>query len=65
MAAYLYFRSDEFDQQASLYGADPYPIGFKANRAMMEFAVRSEVEEGLLKNSLDVKELFCETTLDT
>ncbi|HEY7059874.1 MAG TPA: hypothetical protein VII06_00235 [Chloroflexota bacterium] len=63
--AYLIFPGDDFDQQAATFGADPYPSGLAANRAMLAMAAQESFDEGLVSRPPDVDSLFWETVRGT
>ena len=64
-AAYLLFPGDDFDQQAAVFGDDPYPSGLAANRRMLAMAGQESFEEGLIKQPPDVDSLFWDTVRST
>jgi 4,5-dihydroxyphthalate decarboxylase len=63
--AYLLFPGNDFEEQAAAFGADPYPSGLAANRAMLAMAGQESFEEGLIRQPPDVDALFWETTRAT
>jgi 4,5-dihydroxyphthalate decarboxylase len=63
--AYLLFPGDDFEQQAAIFGADPYPSGLAANRRMLAMAAQESLDEGLIKQPADVDGLFWETVRAT
>ncbi len=62
---YLLFEGKDYYEQDSIFGSDPYPLGVKANRKMIETLFRSSLEQGLIRNSVQMNEIFHTTTLDT
>lgn len=64
-SGYLIFEGKDFQDQASIFGEDPYPLGIKANRRMLEILFRSSLDQGLIKSPARVEKVFCPTTLDT
>ena len=65
MGTYLLFEAEDYKQQAELFGKDPYPLGIKQNRKMLEILFRSSYEEGLTKKQASIEDVFHKTTLDT
>ena len=63
--AYLIFPGNDFEQQAAVFGADPYPSGLLANRAMLTMAAQESFEEGLIQQPPNVDSLFWETLRGT
>ena len=63
--AYLIFPGDDFDQQAAMFGADPYPSGLAANRRMLAMAGQESFEEGLIGQPPDVDSLFWQSVRAT
>ena len=64
-SAYLYFPGNDFQEQADIFGEDPYPLGVKAMRPTIDRAIRGSLEQGLITNPVSVEELHYPTTLDT
>jgi 4,5-dihydroxyphthalate decarboxylase len=62
--AYLYFDGDP-DEQAQVYGEDPYPLGLKAMRRTLERAVQGSLEQGLIRKPVDINTVYHPTTLGT
>ncbi|MFC1893457.1 hypothetical protein ACFLYR_05455 [Chloroflexota bacterium] len=62
---YLLFEGKDYHEQESTFGSDPYPLGVKANRKMIETLFRSSLEQGLIRKSVQMNEIFHTTTLDT
>jgi 4,5-dihydroxyphthalate decarboxylase len=65
MGTYLLFEAEDYRQQAELFGQDPYPLGIKQNRKMLEVLFRSSYEEGLTKKLARIEDVFHRSTLDT
>jgi hypothetical protein len=61
----LLFGSTDMEQQAAVFGEDPYQLGVRANRRMLEIAVQGCIAQGLIKKKFAVEEVFDQTTLDT
>jgi 4,5-dihydroxyphthalate decarboxylase len=57
----MLFRGDDFEEQARLFGTDPYPSGLKANRAMLARGAAQSLEEGLVRQPLDIESLWAES----
>jgi len=62
---YLLFDAEDFKKQSDVFGNDPYPQGFRANRKMFEIITRGSFEQGLTKKQANVDDLFYRTTLGT
>jgi 4,5-dihydroxyphthalate decarboxylase len=54
----------ELDDLDSLFGGDPYPYGFAANRPILEAMTAYSHEQGLSARKVDPVELFAPETLD-
>ena len=65
IGTYLLFEGEDYKQQAEIFGKDPYPLGIKQNRKMLEVLFRSSFEEGLTKKRARIEDLFDRTLLDT
>ena len=65
MEAYLYFNGSDFQDQAAIFGADPYPCGMKAMRPMVERLFQGSLEQGLIRKPVTVEEIYHPTTIDT
>lgn len=61
----LLFGSRELEEQAAIFGDDPYQLGARANRKMLEIAVQGCIAQGLIKKKFAAEEVFHQTTLDT
>jgi hypothetical protein len=64
-STYLLFEGKDIQEQAVTFGEDPYPLGIKANRSMLEAALRGALEQGLVTRSFKIEDIFYKTTLDT
>lgn len=54
-----------FESERSLLGADPWPIGFKANRKNIERFIEYSHDQGLISEIYPPEKLFAASTLDT
>jgi hypothetical protein len=63
--AYLYFPGTDFQEQAAVFGDDPYPLGLRAMGKNVERAIRGSLEQGLLRRPLRLEEIYYRTTLNT
>jgi 4,5-dihydroxyphthalate decarboxylase len=64
-SAYLYFPGTDFQEQAAVLGADPYPIGIRAMGKNIERAIQGSLEQGLLRKPLRLEDVYYRTTLNT
>ena len=64
-SAYLYFPGKDFQEQAAVFGEDPYPLGIRAMRPTIERAIQGSLEQGLITRPVSVEEIYYRTTLDT
>ncbi len=64
-SAYLLFEGNDFREQADLFGDDPYPLGIRANRPMLETLIASSMDQGLLRRPVQLEDIFFKTTLNT
>jgi 4,5-dihydroxyphthalate decarboxylase len=64
-SAYMLFDGRDFKDQAEKFREDPYPLGVKENRQMLEILFRGSYEDGLTTNLAKVEDIFYPTTLDT
>jgi 4,5-dihydroxyphthalate decarboxylase len=62
---YLLFQGQDDQNQAAIFGEDPYPLGIKQNRKMLELLFRGSNQDGLTKKVARVEEIFHPSTLDT
>ena len=63
--AYLYFPGKDFQEQATVLGEDPYPIGLRAMGKNIERAIQGSLEQGLLTRPLRLEDIYYRTTLKT
>lgn len=61
----LIFGQEYLKTTRELIGDDPFPLGIKANRAMLNTITGYSHEQGLTPRQMNVEELFAESTLDT
>lgn len=54
-----------FEQERDLLPVDPWPIGFKANKANLEQFIKYSHDQGLISERYSPERLFVESTLDT
>jgi len=64
-SAYLFFPGKDFQEQAAVFGDDPYPIGLRAMGKNIERAIRGSLEQGLLRRPLRLEDIYYRTTLNT
>lgn len=64
-SAYMLFEGRDFKDQAETFGEDPYPLGVRQNRKMLEILFRGSYEDGLTRNLAKIEDIFHPTTLDT
>jgi 4,5-dihydroxyphthalate decarboxylase len=57
----MLFKGDDYEAQASIFGADPYPSGLKANRAMLQRGMQQSLSENMIRKPVDVDSLWCES----
>ncbi len=57
--------TDELERQASVLGPDPYPYGFRANRAALVALATYALEQGVVSRMVEPEELFAPELLDT
>jgi 4,5-dihydroxyphthalate decarboxylase len=62
--AYLYFQGDP-DEQAAIFGQDPYPSGLTAMRHTLQRLERASYEQGLIRDRIDIDSLYHESTRGT
>jgi 4,5-dihydroxyphthalate decarboxylase len=53
------------ERQRAVYGDDPFPYGFTANKEPLQALVQYSAEQGLIISAPAVTDLFHESTLDT
>ena len=61
----LLFGGRDLEEQAAIFGEDPYQLGVRANRKMLDIAVQGCLAQGLIKRKFSAEEVFHRTTLDT
>jgi 4,5-dihydroxyphthalate decarboxylase len=61
----MLFKGDDYEEQATLFGADPYPSGLSVNRKMLQRGMEQSLTEGMLKKSLDIDALYAESLRGT
>ena len=61
----MLFKGDDYEQQAALFGADPYPSGLKANRAMLTRGMDQSLAEQMIRKPVDIDGLWCESLRNT
>lgn len=49
-AGYFLFADHSFQEQANIFGDDPYPQGLRANRKMLEVLFQVHLSKGLPRN---------------
>lgn len=64
-STYLLFNGVDDRNQAAIFGEDPYPLGIKENRKMLEVLFQSSFEEGLTKQRARLEDVFYRSTLET
>jgi len=63
-APHLVWYRKYLKEQESIFGKDPYPYGFKANRHVLEKLAHYLYRQGLTERKIEPEELFFENTLD-
>src|SRR5262249_40229228 len=64
-STYLFFPGKDFEEQAAIFGDDPYPIGLRAMSKTVERAIRGSQEQGLLRRPLRLEDIYYRTKLRT
>jgi 4,5-dihydroxyphthalate decarboxylase len=59
----LVFRWEYLSQVRELFGPDPFPYGFSANRAALETIAGFSFEQGLIPAAIDIKSIFAPSTV--
>ncbi len=59
----LVFRWEYLNQARSMFGPDPFPYGFSANRTALETIARFSHEQGLTPELVDVESIFAPSTV--
>lgn len=62
-AAYLWAPTVEFQHQAQLFGTDPYPSGYSANKDMLELMIAQMKYDGQLAGDVTPADMFPESLL--
>jgi 4,5-dihydroxyphthalate decarboxylase len=62
---HLYFENSDVQEQASVFGPEPYPVGLKNMRRTLGRLVPASLEQGLLRRRLELSEVYDPSTLDT
>lgn len=63
--AFYLFPGEDRQRQAAIFGIDPYPLGLRDNKKMLETVFQSSSEEGLTNRTATAEDIFYRTTLDT
>jgi 4,5-dihydroxyphthalate decarboxylase len=63
--ASLYFPANTLEQERALYGPDAFPIGLKAMRPTLERAMRGSLEQGLIRNPINIEDMYHPSTRGT
>jgi 4,5-dihydroxyphthalate decarboxylase len=63
--ASLYFPSNSLEQERSIYGDDPFPIGLKAMHKTLERAMQGSLEQGLIRKPINIDEIYHPSTRGT
>jgi hypothetical protein len=61
----VYFPGQDFAEQTSIVGDDPYPLGLAAMGRNIERAIQGSLEQGLLTKPLALDQIYYRTTLKT
>lgn len=61
----LPFLVKEIEETKILMGEDYWPYGIEANKKTLEAAINYSLEQGLIKNKIDLKNLFVNSTFDS
>jgi 4,5-dihydroxyphthalate decarboxylase len=64
-STYVYFPGADVQEQSSVVGPDPYPLGLRAMGPNVERAIRGSLEQGLLTKPLRLEDIYYRTTLNT
>ena len=64
-SGYLLFEAKDFQEQATFFGEDPYPLGIKANEKMLNILFKNAFDHGLTKRQIKIEEVFYHSVLDT
>ena len=63
--AYFLFPAMTFADAAAEFGADPYPPGLATNRRMVQTVIGELLDEGLIRQPLEVDPLFVPSVRNT
>jgi 4,5-dihydroxyphthalate decarboxylase len=64
-STYLYFPGKDRDEQKTVVGEDPYPLGLNTMGRNIERAIQGSLEQGLLTKPLRLEDIYYRTTLKT
>ena len=64
-AGYLLFEGNDFREQEELFGEDPFPLGIRTNRHMLETLIAGSMDQGLLRRAARIEDIFFHTVLNT
>jgi 4,5-dihydroxyphthalate decarboxylase len=54
-----------FEEERSVFGADPWPNGINKNRNNLERFIGYSMDQGLMQKKLRIEDLFAKSTLDS
>jgi 4,5-dihydroxyphthalate decarboxylase len=61
----LYFAGDSLEEQAKVYGEDPYPLGLSAMSRTLQRAIQGSLEQGLIRKPVALEGIYHPSTLGT
>jgi 4,5-dihydroxyphthalate decarboxylase len=61
----LYFEGDSVEEQAKVYGEDPYPLGVSAMSRTLQRAIQGSLEQGLIRKPVKLEDVYHPGTLGT
>jgi 4,5-dihydroxyphthalate decarboxylase len=61
----LYFEGDSLEEQAKVYGEDPYPVGLSAMSRTLQRAIQGSLEQGLIRQPVTLEDVYDPGTLGT
>jgi 4,5-dihydroxyphthalate decarboxylase len=61
----LYFPGSKLEEEAKVYGDDPYPLGLRAMQKTLERAMQGSLEQGLIRKPIAIREIYHPGTRDT
>jgi 4,5-dihydroxyphthalate decarboxylase len=61
----LYFEGDSLEEQAKVYGEDPYPLGLSAMSRTLQRAIQGSIEQGLIRKPVKLEDVYHPGTLET